>query len=189
MNTPAHLILGAAVFARRAEPRVTIAAYAGALLPDLSLYLLTGWALFVQRIPAATVFGTLYFSEPWQRVFAVDNSFLFWGAAFAIGRLRRSDVTVAFTGAGLLHLVADFLLHHDDARRMFWPLTTWIFRSPVSYWDPQHYGRIVAPIELVCALALCVVLWRQLPSVRSRVTVVVLAAAEAAPALAWRAMG
>ena len=43
-----------------------------------------------------------------------------------------------------------------------WPLTGWIFESPVSYWDRRHGAQWFAPIEA----ALCVVaairiwLWR-----------------------------
>lgn len=40
MNTPAHLIIGLAAFGKPGAPRVTAAALAGAMIPDLSLYLL-----------------------------------------------------------------------------------------------------------------------------------------------------
>jgi hypothetical protein len=62
----------------------------------------------------------------------------------------------AFAGSGLLHAVADFATHHDDARRQFWPLSDWVFRSPVSYWDQRFYGDVFAVFEvgLVVLLAL-----------------------------------
>ena len=183
MNTPAHLIVGAAAFGRRGDARVTIAALIGGLLPDVSLYVMTGWSLFVRAIPAKVVFGELYFSEQWQSVFAIDNSFPLWTTALALALVVRSRVGVAFTGAGLLHLLADFLLHHDDARRMFWPFTNWIFQSPVSYWDPRYHGLIVGPIEIVLSLLLCVVLWRRAETTRGRVLVAVLAMAEAVPGI------
>jgi len=56
MNTPAHVIIGAAAFARRDRPAVTGAAFAGGLLPDLSLYLMAGWAIWVQGIAPRIVF-------------------------------------------------------------------------------------------------------------------------------------
>ena len=55
------------------------AAVAGSLLPDLSLYLMAGWAMRVQKIPPSVVFDELYFSPRWQAVFAVDNSLILWG--------------------------------------------------------------------------------------------------------------
>jgi hypothetical protein len=181
MNTPAHLILGATVCGRAGDSRVTGAAIAGALLPDLSLFALTGWALFVQGLPSSVVFGQLYFSERWQSIFAIDNSFPIWLALFGVAVARRSQPAIAFTGSALLHLVADFLLHHDDARRMFWPITDWVFRSPVSYWDGRHFGQIVGPIEIAASLLLSVVLWRRATTNRGRLLVALLALSEAAP--------
>nr|WP_309501417.1 hypothetical protein [uncultured Roseovarius sp.] len=81
MNTPAHLIFAAAAFAKPGAPRRTWAALAGALAPDLSLYVMSIWALYVQGLDPGHVFGTLYFSDSWQNVFRVDNSFLVWGGA------------------------------------------------------------------------------------------------------------
>lgn len=181
MNTPAHLIVGATVFGRPGDTRVTVAAILGALLPDASLFVMAGWELFVRGTSSSVVFNTLYFSERWQSVFAIDNSIPLWLAGLALGIARRSRLMVAFTGAGLLHLVADFLLHHDDARRMFWPLTDWVFRSPVSYWDPQHYGQIAGPTEVVISFALCTMLWRRTQDKRIRALILLLALAEVVP--------
>lgn len=107
MNTPAHLIFGAAAFGKPGRPDVTAAAVFGALLPDLSLYLMVSWAMFVRGIDARVIFDELYFSEAWQAVFAVDNSMPIWGIALALGLWRRWPVLTAFAGAGLLHLVFD----------------------------------------------------------------------------------
>lgn len=183
MNTAAHLIFGAAAFARSGQPRVTGAAIFGALLPDLSLYLMAGWSLFVMAIPAERVFDELYYSDAWQSVFAVDNSIPFWAFALALGLWRRWPVLVAFAGAGLLHLAFDFALHHDDARAHFWPLSTWVFRSPISYWDRDHFANIVGPVEIAVSLGLCVVLWRRFTSWQGRALVVLAAVAEAAPGI------
>ena len=51
-----------------------------------------------------------------------------------------------------LHSVGDFLLHHDDAHRHFFPFSEWRFQSPVSYWDPRYYGDVVSPIESLVVL-------------------------------------
>ncbi len=188
MNTPAHLIVGAAAFGRRAQPRITIAAIIGALVPDVSLYVLSAWFIGVKGVSAQVVFNELYFSDAWQSIFAIDNSFLLWGALLGVAVGRRSGVGIAFTGAGLLHLLTDFLLHHEDARQMFWPLSTWVFRSPVSYWDRRHYGQIFGPIEVAVSLVLCAVLWRRERDRRLRMVVVLLALAEVVPGVVF-AMG
>ena len=57
MNTPAHLIFGLTAFGKAGRPSVTAAALAGAMLPDLSLYLLVGWHLQVLGTDPQVVFG------------------------------------------------------------------------------------------------------------------------------------
>jgi hypothetical protein len=188
VNTPAHLIFGAAVFARPNAPAVNAAALFGALLPDLSLYLLTSWSLFVLAIPPETVFGELYFSPEWQGIFAVDNSIPLWALGLGIGLALRSRVLIAFAGAGLLHLVFDFALHHDDARRHFWPITDFVFRSPVSYWDPRHFGNIFGPLEIAVSLLLCALLWRRFKGWFARALIVAAAIAEMMPGLMFLVM-
>lgn len=68
MNTPAHLIFGAATFAPAGRPAVTTAAILGALLPDPSLYIMAGGSVFVFGMSPDHVFIDLYFSDAWQPV-------------------------------------------------------------------------------------------------------------------------
>ncbi|SLN46813.1 cobalamin biosynthesis protein CobQ [Roseisalinus antarcticus] len=185
MNTPAHLIFGAAAFGRAHQPAVTTAAVAGALLPDLSLYLLTGWALTVSQLSPQVVFGQLYYSDTWQAIFRVDNSAVLWGAGLTLALMTRSRVGVAFAGAGLLHVGCDFLLHHDDARAHFWPLSDWVFESLVSYWDPDHHGELVGTLEIAASLALCVLLWLRFRHPALRGGIALLGLAELAPLVLW----
>lgn len=188
MNTPAHLIFGAALFGRAGRRGTTSAAVAGGMLPDLSLYLLAGVSLLVMGVPPAIVFGELYFSPAWQAVFAVDNSIPLWALALALALCFRAALATAFAASGLLHVVLDFLLHHDDARRHFWPLSDYVFVSPVSYWDPAHHGLIVGPIEVAVCLALSVVLWRRFPGWLPRALIVLAMVAEASPAVMFGLM-
>lgn len=140
---------------------VTAAALLGGLAPDVSLYVMAGWALFVQNIPPDVVFGPHYFSRGWMQVFAYDNSLVLWGGLLGVGLWRNKPLVIAFAGAAFLHLFADFLLHHGDARPHFWPLSDRVFQSPVSYWDSRYYGRIIAPLELLMDFILCFILWRR----------------------------
>ena len=156
MNTPAHLIFGVAAFGREGRRGTVGAALAGSLAPDLSLYLLGGVSLFVLGIPENVVFGELYFSDAWQTIFAIDNSFFLWGGALAAALWWRMPRLTAFAAAGVLHLALDFPLHHDDGRAHFWPVSDWIFESPVSYWDGRHHAGVVAPLEVAASVALAV---------------------------------
>ncbi|WP_341366594.1 cobalamin biosynthesis protein CobQ [Yoonia sp. BS5-3] len=188
MNTPAHLIFGLTAFGRPARPALTAAALAGALIPDLSLYLMAGWHLWILGTLPEVVFGELYFSQAWQRVFQVDNSMILWGIALALGLMARIPVMIALCGSAMLHLVLDFLMHHDDGRAHFWPATDWIFESPVSYWDGAHFGNIVGPIEVLVALLCCSLLWRRFAGAGMRVLIAALALAELAPMLIFWVM-
>ena len=168
MNTPAHIIFAAAAFARPYERKRTLAALAGALAPDLSLYVMAGIAIYILGISPYVVFDELYFSDAWQQVFAVDNSFFVWGFAFGVAWWLGARNAMVFAASGLMHLAFDFPLHHDDGRPHFWPFSDWVFQSPVSYWDRAHHAGIVGPIELGLSLLFCLVLFRRFNSLRSR---------------------
>jgi hypothetical protein len=127
MNTTAHVLLGAALFARpdlirnaSATTRgVTAGAVAGALVPDASLYFFVGWQSWAEGRSAEQVFGHDYRDPFWQAIFAVDNSILLWAALAAVALAFSRPVALAFGAAGLAHVIFDLLLHHNDARRHF----------------------------------------------------------------------
>ncbi len=178
MNTPAHLLIGAAAFARPARGRILAAAVLGSLLPDLSLYVMAGVSLFLLGIPEHVVFDQLYFSPAWQTVFAIDNSFFLWGLLLAAGLWRKSRVLAVAALAGLLHLAMDFLLHAGDGRPQFWPLSDWVFHSPVSYWDSAHHALWVAPVSMAVCAGAYVVLWNRGLSVSAKLFFAALLGAE-----------
>ena len=184
MNTPAHLIIGLAAFGKPGAPRVTAAALVGALIPDLSLYLLAGGALGL-GIPAERVFGELYFSDAWQTVFAIDNSVFVWGAVLALGLWAGRTWILALAGAGLLHLALDFPLHAGDGRAHFWPLSRWVFDSPVSYWDVRHHAGVIGPLEIALSLGLAVWLAMRFTGWKMRAGLAVLVAAELSVGGIW----
>lgn len=185
MNTPAHLIMGAAVFGKPQQHRLTLAALIGATIPDASLYALAGWELFVKGTPGDVVFGQLYFSDAWQRIFAIDNSLVLWGVALTLAIWLRSGVAIALCGAAILHIAIDLPLHADDARMHFWPITDWKFFSPVSYWDSSAGGRIFGVFEVLLVAAMTTYLvwrWKSWPW---RAAFLALAAMQVVPFFAW----
>ena len=185
MNTPAHLIIGAAVFARPDAHKINLAALIGALLPDFSLYFMVFWNSQIRGMSFNQIFDEQYFTPYWQGVFAIDNSIPLWGVALVIGLLMRWPVLIAFAGAGLLHLLLDFPLHHDDGRAHFWPFSDWIFESPVSYWDSRHFGGIVGPIEGLICLGLLVILWRRFESWFAKGVILFAGLLECVPAIVF----
>ncbi|MEM7241172.1 MAG: cobalamin biosynthesis protein CobQ [Pseudomonadota bacterium] len=160
MNTPAHMIM-ACLYVRRDTPKLLGVALLGGLAPDLSLYLMVFWARLINGFSFQTIFDEKYFSDEWQSVFSVDNSFLVWGVILLLGFLLARNWLKILAAGALTHLVFDILLHHDDGRAHFWPVSDWVFESPVSYWDPRHYGHIVGPIEIALVAVMVFILWRR----------------------------
>jgi len=185
MNTPAHLIFGAAAFGRPERRGTLPAAMAGAMLPDLSLYLMVAWHLVILQTPPQVVFDELYFSPRWQQVFAIDNSLFLWGALLALGLWRRWPILIAFAGAGLLHIGLDFLFHSGDGRPHFWPLSLWVFDSGISYWDTARGAAWIGPIALALSVAMTVLLWRRYAQWGWRALFVLLLLAEAGSNNFW----
>jgi len=188
MNTSAHLIFGAAMFARPNNPKVTAAAITGGLMPDISLYLLVLWSLFIVQNDPGYVFDVQYFSTQWQDIFAVDNSFVVWGGIFALGFILAGKWLRVFAASGLVHLVFDFLLHNDDARRHFWPISDWVFVSPLSYWDIDHHGALIGTLEVVVVFVMAMILLRRFGVSRMSAVIGVIALAEFAPFILFSAM-
>ncbi|MCY4185300.1 MAG: hypothetical protein OXC82_09655 [Rhodobacteraceae bacterium] len=86
MNAQAHLIIGTTASAKPNGWKINLAAIAGALIPDLSLYVPSVYYLFIVGVSPGIVFGQMYFSDQWQSIFSVDNSF------FRVGDHRRSGL-------------------------------------------------------------------------------------------------
>lgn len=171
MHTQTHIIMGAALLGRRVPKRAWIAALGG-VLPDVPM-LVTVAALKVMGVPDPIIFGFLYWQEPWQIANAVGHSVWLWGGLFVLALVLRERLSAAaniidrcslvmvFAFSGLLHTVIDFLVHREDAHMSLWPMTRWKFVSPVSYWDPAHFGHIFAVFEAALGLWLAVLLFRR----------------------------
>jgi len=167
MFTQTHLLVGAAAFARPGARAVAVAGLIGAALPDADV-----WAMFVvERLRGASnceIFHYRFWEAPWTTVQMVVNSIPLWlallGMALAIGRFAEGRPRAAgqwlsvLAASALLHVIADFLLHHEDARAQWMPFSDWVFRSPVSYWDPDHFGHIFMPFEIALGLSLVAII-------------------------------
>ncbi|MES2913513.1 MAG: cobalamin biosynthesis protein CobQ [Pseudomonadota bacterium] len=183
MNTPTHMLVGAAVFARPLPPLLLLGALAGGLVPDLPMFVMILWSTRVLGMTDAQVFGELYFSDSWQAIFSIDHGFFVWGGVLALAVWRGNALLRAFAGSGLLHAAADFLTHNDDARRQFWPVSDWVFQSPVSYWDRRFYGTEFAMFEFGLVLVLTAWLCWRLTHLWERALVVAVATPVVLPVL------
>lgn len=158
--------------------RAAAAALAGGLAPDLSVMVMIGWERLVNQRSWEMIFGYDYRDPFWQGVFAVDNSIPLWaGLALAAWAARRRSLAI-FAAAGLVHVLCDLPLHHEDARAQLFPVSDWVWRAPLSYWDPARHAGIVAPLEALLAGLCAAALWRRFAGKGARIGLALLAALE-----------
>lgn len=186
MNTPAHLIFGAAAFSKKDQRHSFVAAVLGAFVPDLSLYAMVGVSIFILGVPAGTVFREYYYSDAWQAVFAVDNSIILWGVLLGLALWRGWRLVAIFAASALLHLALDFPLHTHDARPHFWPVSDWVFYGPVSYWDSRAYAGVVRPIEVGLSILFSAILFRRFIDWGIRTAVLAMLIAQIFSSGIWR---
>ena len=151
----------------------------GSIAPDIPLYFLTFGGIYYfgsvlqwprERV-ARYMFDTLYYEDPYWIAFhnflhsPVSLILLLACAALAL-RFQWWPVTarwlVFFFSACMLHSSVDVLTHFDDGPVFFFPFH-WEYRfsSPISYWDPKHYGIPFMVFEGVLDSVISVVLlWR-----------------------------
>jgi len=161
MNTPTHLIISATLLSERHAARFNGAVLFGALVPDISLYVLFFWARFIAGIPERTLWGQVYWQEPWQTISAVSNSLPLYASVAVVAYFLGARLLAIGAISSIVHLCFDFPFHNTDAHVHFWPFSDWRFHSPISYWDPRHFGDIVAVVEIVLAVSCMALLWRR----------------------------
>lgn len=149
MNTPAHLVLSAVVLGRGRWQGLWWPITAGAVTPDSPMFGFYLYERLARGTPERVIWSDVYFQTDWQFFFDLFNSFPLLGIAAFLSWRAKAPRALAFFASMILHCLADLPLHHDDAHGHFEPLSSWRFASPISYWDPAHYGRIVGALELL----------------------------------------
>ena len=178
MHTYSHLIQTA--WLRHALLRrgwvVPRAFLVGSFMPDVPLLLLTLArlvAVWRSDAPDKRLFGheydALYFGDPlWIIGHSAMHAPILIAAGilagFALGRWGPSERWRSFrwfwTSCGI-HSFLDILTHTYDGPLVLFPFDWCLrFESPISYWDPRHYGGIVMAVEHgLDLLAACALLW------------------------------
>jgi membrane-bound metal-dependent hydrolase YbcI (DUF457 family) len=184
MQTYSHALINGALagpLKRRGWEINVFAFVLGGVLPDMPFFLLTilGQVYFwliggtpTGESPMVFMHMTLYFTDPlWIIAHNLLHASLilaplgfcgYWGIK---AQKRWGSFLLWFAlGAGL-HSLIDVFTHADDGPILFFPLKwSYRFNSPISYWDPEHYGLIFAPLEHVLDLLLIIALiraWRR----------------------------
>lgn len=138
------------------------------LIPDVPLILLTFWYFAVYGLNFGPRYDELFYTEPlWIVAHNLFHApFVILATAVAgfvmwrsVRNLAAHLLSFAF-GAGL-HSLVDIPTHHADGPLLLFPFD-WSYRffSPISYWDPEHFGLVVLPLE-TAAMVLMIIYWRR----------------------------
>ena len=143
--------MAASILFWRGEQKWTLVscAVAGAWIPDLPMFVFYAVEKF-RGFDEQIIFDELYFQPQWQLLFDGFNSIpIALMVALFLGHWCRQPWIFVMAASAMLHMICDLPLHHDDAHRHFLPFSNYRLESPVSYWDPMHFGLIVMPLELI----------------------------------------
>lgn len=137
-------------------------------MPDAPIYLFYAYEKLILRAPESQIWRQDYFASPVQPSIDALHSFPLILGALGMALPARNDVLKWLSLSLLLHAGMDFPLHHDDAHRQFFPLSDYRLASPVSYWDPRHYGAWGGAIELAVTAFAVAILLRRHKDLRAR---------------------
>ena len=175
MQTYSHFLITAVLGDRLKKKEANFSNRAlliGSFMPDVPLLLLTiGYIINRQSNPAIAdnaMFGAtydqLYFTNHWwilgHNLFHAPLLIMLYGTIGWVARKRgRAWGMVLFwfaIGCGF-HTTLDIFTHVNDGPVLFFPLNwTYRFTAPVSYWDPEHGGRVFAPLEHLLVLIMLI---------------------------------
>jgi len=164
VNTPGHAVLNLLLLGNRECPRLFAPIALGAVLPDVPMFLFYLYQKVWLGTPERTIWSESYYQLGWQAFFDVFNSLPLVAIAALVAHAIKLPRVVALFASMMVHAICDFLLHRNDAHRHFFPFSEWRFASPVSYWDPRHYGAIVSSIEIVVVIIGAFGLFSQYPA-------------------------
>ncbi|MGK7874756.1 MAG: hypothetical protein AB4426_16065 [Xenococcaceae cyanobacterium] len=174
MNTPSHYILNLALLGKSIAPKANVAITIGAILPDIPIFVFYFVAKFIYKLPERQIWSEAYYEPFWQIIIALSHSLPLALIGLFISLYFGWKPGAIACVSMILHSLFDFPVHHDDAHRHFFPFSDYRFISPLSYWDPKHYGSIVAFVELSLVLAVTPLVFDLLYSRFAKVLVIVI---------------
>lgn len=162
---------------RRQGPSYTAAAVLGGILPDLPMVIFYLVHKIFLRSLEGEIWTHFYFLPAWQGLFDAFHSLPLIAIVMIVSWRLGSRNALVLSAAMALHVALDLPFHHDDAHRHFFPFSDWRFASPLSYWDPSHFGTSVFWVETAFVLIGAVILLRRHRRPGPRLTAAAIAAA------------
>lgn len=152
MNTPSHAILNLTLLGKTIYPQTNLIIVLGGILPDIPIFIFYGWAKLIAKIPENKIWSEAYYDPIVQDLVALFHSIPLAVIGLIIAIFFEWKMIQVFCLSLILHSLLDLPVHNDDAHRHFFPFSNYRFISPLSYWDPKHYGNIVAFVEIILVL-------------------------------------
>lgn len=176
MNTPAHVLFNIVILGKRNSFQYFWAILCGAILPDIPMILFYLWEKIFLKTPEILIWTEKYFENSWQNFFDIFNSIPIFFVGLLGSVISKTKWGMYFFSSLLFHTFFDFPLHREEAHRNFFPFSEFRFVSPISYWDQNHYGRVIFSVEVTLSLLIIVYLLLKLPSKWQRIATGFLAA-------------
>ncbi len=161
--TPTHLLLNWALFGSPKETqRERLSIIFGALMPDIGVWIFALWFFLSYGVHFGELWE-LYYRDPYINVwFNLLHSLVLWPLLTFIGYAYQKRLLMLFAGSATVHAICDFFVHANDAYANFIPFTVWRFHSPLSYWDPAHYGQFGGIIDMSVALIALSIVYKRI---------------------------
>jgi hypothetical protein len=166
VQTPGHATLNLAVLGGLLSApwsgAMTAAVLAGAILPDVPIVV-----LYLRErsrgTPEDVIWTDHYQRRFWQDLIHGAHSIPLGLLGLLVSFLLGAPLGLAFFASQVLHALFDLPVHVHDAHRHLFPLSSYRFISPFSYWDPRYHAPKVALVEALLVAACSAVVWSRGP--------------------------
>ncbi|RWZ55006.1 hypothetical protein EQV77_12855 [Halobacillus fulvus] len=151
----------------------------GSILPDIVYYV-----MFIYLSVTRNAFQVVDDPDPMHSLFRLihdlfehpvvfvlrqaGHSLFIWGIAIVIILLwkgRRLTPWSALAYGWLGHVVIDLLTHVEDAVPVFYPISSFTIRGPISYWDDDYHAGVFSLVNttliILSLIYLFVKKWRK----------------------------
>ena len=167
MRSFSHILMTAGLAKNKKLAKANYIAFvAGSIIPDLPLIALSS-SLFLQYSEQAKAHEIMHYNfennplwislhnTPHSLVVLLPLLFIAW----LLKRYKASQWLYWLALGAILHTVIDIFTHNSDGPKILFPLSWTIrFYSPISYWDPAHFGRAFSIFEYLFDFSLLIYL-------------------------------
>lgn len=150
MRTVSHALITVALGKKIKLRRPNLWSFlVGSVLPDLPLLVLSSFTMLTSsswKVGMQEMHKNYFANPVWIILHNFLHSFVILGVIGLISLFPQNNYWKQqiwwFTAGALLHTFIDIFTHSGDGPLFLFPLSWTIrFNSPISYWDPAHFGK------------------------------------------------